>query len=625
MTNKRKKKSQMDFIGLAAISIFVLLVIMAALPFLVSTLGKTSSVCQNTMKSQVAAVKDRISSVCNDPASAGALTEFSPTASGCELQTKLVAATCDKLGLLLSTATVTNEHPFETILVVSALVPSFPGKVYLWTVAAPSAYAAEYGTSGRNAPPAGIDVKLMEIFQRALDAPVLESTLAEASSAFNGDASGMPLEDLGSFVSNDLDSAINSGNILMVPAGLDKTIIISDSGGESVTPEISSGNLEMKAIIREWKGALTDKLTNAYLGINGQVVVETELSRNAPRISEVFSPTSDGLLTLKEEKVEKLAGVYADFVRRDGGRLAGESEQFRTLSGENPWLDFIGKVESFNDRGSLFEGTTCKGTGNFCSVSADFSEKLSGTLANFASLSERYSRISEAKASAIEVIEGKIRAGECDVYSGPGYRIPTCAVMVSCTSEDEKLYSEIQKDSCIISALNLEGSPPSVFPVGAIPRKGAREVWDLTLSDKHLFTGSCSSYVPFECPYFSSLTNSEEAKRTVLLCIKNEDPRCVYSGNCYCCETVYCANTVEFHTRISGRTTAENVGSFSGTPEGGGLVTEISGAVYPFCGQEGGFFSTNSLACIAESLQNNQALSGTAAATTTTATVTTTQ
>lgn len=43
----------------------------------------------------------------------------------------------------------------------------------------------------------------------------------------------------------------------------------------------------------------------------------------------------------------------------------------------------------------------------------------------------------------------------------------------------------------------------------------------------------------------------------------------------------------------------------------GGLIMQVSGAVYPFCGQEGGFFSTNGFACIAKNLQNNQALSGT--------------
>ncbi len=580
-----KRRAEINYLLAAIVGFIFGGMVLATVPSIVGQLWKATDVCGKSLKTKPAEIKDKLLEVCSNPLAEGAFREFSATEPSCEEETRFYAATCDKIGLWLSTGSYFRRMEFVPLYITPGMLPYGSGYGIYWSIMMLDTADA----SSKKAPPADIEAQIAKIYSEARSIDDPDSVFSQVGKITGGDLSKIPSEDLGRFISNNLQAVLNAEETVLVPWGLDSTLVISGVGIEEITPEIAAGSTEAKALARDWQGAFKDKLISAYSVINQPVLAETEISRNIGKISEVFVSTPDNGITLRQGKTDILSRAYSDIVQREGGDLSGSAGQFREVPG-NPsgWEKYVNRVYDFNNKNILYRDppkfTQCKAPGNFCKISELFSEKLANTQINLDAMSERYSRIVSARSSALSLIEGKILSGECETYSGTGYRIPTCAVVVSCSKTDSEFYREISVDACVISAVNLLGNP-SLYPIASVERKDALESWDITLSDRHIFTGTCSSSVPIECPYFDSLTNSESAKRTVLLCLRNFGKDCENDGNCFCCETVSCENEVEFHTKTFGKTVVTNVEGLA--PAGGKrIVTHVNGSVYPFCIQE---------------------------------------
>jgi len=581
-----KRRAEINFLLAAIVGFIFGGMILATVPSIVGQLGKATDVCDKSLKTKPAEIKDKLLEVCSNPLAEGAFREFLATEPTCEEETRFYAATCDKIGFWLSTGSLLRRTDWTPLYMTPGMLPYGGGSGIYWSM---MMLDTADSASSQKAPPADLEAQIAQIYSEARSIDDPDSVFSQVGRATGGDISKIPSEDLGRFISNDLENVLNAEETALVPWGLDSTLVISGVGMEEITPEIAAGATEVRALARDWQGAFKDKVISAYSVINQPVLAENAISRNIRKISEVFVSTPENGITLRQGKTDILSRAYSDLIGREGGDLSGSAGQFREVPG-NPsgWETYVDRVYDFNDKSILYRDpprfTQCKAPGNFCKISELFSEKLANTQINLDAMSERYSRIVSARASALALIEGKILAGECETYSGTGYRIPSCAVVVSCSKTDSDFYREISRDACVISAVNLLGNP-SLYPIASVERKDALESWDITLSDRHVFTGTCSSSVPIECPYFDSLTNSESAKRTVLICLRNFAKDCEKDGNCFCCETVSCENEVEFYTKTFGKTVVTNVAGLT-TAGGKKMITHVNGSVYPFCMQE---------------------------------------
>ncbi len=373
------------------------------------------------------------------------------------------------------------------------------------------------------------------------------------------------------FTNTYVPEVITNEHLAKIPVSLDKTIVISDMDEDDFTGGMLAAVASAEEMNFIWKNDISRKLVGVYTLIGMQIYGSVTFGpKNSPAASYVIATAPQ--LTLRRDRAQHLASAYFDYVGKYGtasAKAIAGGANATVWNSADPWQSLV-------DASNRISSVPCNEPGDFCPMQSYANDLLAGINDALVRMRGLYSSIAAGRADTIALLQARIDSGACGSIASGSERFPTCAAMISCNWIDRTLTERLQKNGCLMSAVNVNGNLEAL-PLGVMEREAALEVWDINLpeSTASKISGEYSYRPAIHCPSIIPGSHlpawGHEAEKVVAVCMHDKNPECSKDDTCYYCYTIQCANKVSVETEPATAITVKNV-------EGSG--TELRGAIY---------------------------------------------